>query len=361
MDIDNNYDSHNRRPLALVLCGGGARGAYQAGFLHKLFTTPEYIECWDIEKINGTSIGAINGYYCATGNADRLRDTWNNHTLSNFMTQWCTVPFFGKYISYVGCYYNLSFYKPNYDLLFGNLKKKDDNILNKFSCTVTCYNNGNDIFINGDNAKLDEYMKATMAAFGLPPILIDNKTYFDGGLFQNIPINFDVKQYKNNKGVVLILDTVEKIKEFNDDEKDELVNPDSLLTYIKNIITIQNNRVLSYEFYQNQMCDQTEPIFSKESWMDKLNKDSDRKYIIRKFYKPENPDDQIVNTFEDDIEKIRRSFKAGEDECDKWMEEMNIELGLNLHTINPQSNVYLMVSKTEEPTVKHVDIDKLIA
>lgn len=58
---------------ALVLSGGGARGAYEAGVVSQLYANGE---TFDI--ICGTSIGAINGSLIAQRpNADTLRNIWN--------------------------------------------------------------------------------------------------------------------------------------------------------------------------------------------------------------------------------------------------------------------------------------------
>ena len=59
---------------ALVLCGGGAKGAYQAGVIKALYDR-------GINKFNsiaGTSIGAINGYFLFTENVDKLEEIWTN-------------------------------------------------------------------------------------------------------------------------------------------------------------------------------------------------------------------------------------------------------------------------------------------
>lgn len=59
------------RPVrALILGGGGARGAYEAGVVAALSER----ESFDI--ICGTSIGAINGLLVAQNQADRLIDIW---------------------------------------------------------------------------------------------------------------------------------------------------------------------------------------------------------------------------------------------------------------------------------------------
>ncbi len=68
---------------ALVLSGGGARGAYEAGLICELarirgardgMALPPY------EFVCGTSIGALNAWFVATGQYSKLFDVW--HTIS---------------------------------------------------------------------------------------------------------------------------------------------------------------------------------------------------------------------------------------------------------------------------------------
>ena len=60
--------------IGLCLCGGGAKGAYQAGVIKALYDR-------GINKFNsiaGTSIGSINGYFLFTDNVDKLEEIWTN-------------------------------------------------------------------------------------------------------------------------------------------------------------------------------------------------------------------------------------------------------------------------------------------
>ena len=46
--------------IHFILPAGGVRGAFQAGFLHQLFTN--YEDKFNIARIDGTSVGSINGF-----------------------------------------------------------------------------------------------------------------------------------------------------------------------------------------------------------------------------------------------------------------------------------------------------------
>jgi predicted acylesterase/phospholipase RssA len=64
---------------ALVLSGGGARGAYQAGIVGALAADAQISDGSPLrpyEIVCGTSIGALNGWFVATGQYTKLRELW---------------------------------------------------------------------------------------------------------------------------------------------------------------------------------------------------------------------------------------------------------------------------------------------
>ena len=64
---------------ALVLSGGGARGAYEAGIVGALAAgagVPDGSPIPGYTMVAGTSIGALNGWFVATGQYTRLRELW---------------------------------------------------------------------------------------------------------------------------------------------------------------------------------------------------------------------------------------------------------------------------------------------
>jgi predicted acylesterase/phospholipase RssA len=70
------YESLDR---ALVLSGGGARGAYEAGLIGALAAIGSVSDGSPLlpyEIVCGTSIGALNGWFVATGQYTKLRELW---------------------------------------------------------------------------------------------------------------------------------------------------------------------------------------------------------------------------------------------------------------------------------------------
>jgi predicted acylesterase/phospholipase RssA len=77
--VATDPDHPNRLTQALALSGGGARGAYQAGiidYLRLAAQIPDGRPLAPYGLIAGTSIGALNGYFVATGQFGLLRQLW---------------------------------------------------------------------------------------------------------------------------------------------------------------------------------------------------------------------------------------------------------------------------------------------
>jgi NTE family protein len=70
-----------KRRAALVLSGGGARGAYEAGVLSYLFESiyPELPRGFEFDVVSGTSVGAIHAAYVAA--SARMRGAERSHGL----------------------------------------------------------------------------------------------------------------------------------------------------------------------------------------------------------------------------------------------------------------------------------------
>jgi predicted acylesterase/phospholipase RssA len=72
----------------LVLSGGGARGAYEAGVVGALAVIGGLSDGSPLltyEIVCGTSIGALNGWFVATGQYTKLRELWYGISGQNLM------------------------------------------------------------------------------------------------------------------------------------------------------------------------------------------------------------------------------------------------------------------------------------
>ncbi len=158
--------------IGLVLSGGMAKGAYQIGALKAL---NEFIPLHEIKYISGASVGVLNGYAYATGNLHQAELMWksvcNNDT---------------RYI--IGQILKSSMLQQNISALYD--KKKP--IENTFYCSLLDFCNRNIVYKDLSEVDIDKiplYLKASIA---MPiynrPVSLDNISYFDGAMIDNIPV-----------------------------------------------------------------------------------------------------------------------------------------------------------------------------
>ena len=221
--MDDIRALHGWRPercekIALVLQGGGALGAYQAGVyqaLHEANIEPNFV--------SGVSIGSINAAIIA-GNSrhkrlQRLREFWEmitdrkiwgytpdgdvfrkaRNAASSWMTMTMGQPGFFKpqdlnpWLSFAGAQSATSFYdsEPLRETLFDlvDFSMINDKVVG-FACGAVNVLTGN--FIYFDNSREEIGPEHVLASGALPPALpmvkIGTDHYWDGGIVSNTPL-----------------------------------------------------------------------------------------------------------------------------------------------------------------------------
>ncbi|RJF93488.1 DUF3734 domain-containing protein [Sphingomonas cavernae] len=204
--------------VALVLQGGGALGSYQAGVYESLAETGI-----EIDWVAGISIGAVNAALIA-GNpeerrVERLRAFWNtvtstlpsfpvwhNDQVREFIHEWSAgfVATFGvpgffaprpipPMLAAPGSCEATSFYDSA--MLEGTLNELVDwDLLNdgpmRFSVGAVEVESGNFHYFDNRSERIDARHVMASGALppGLPPVEIDGKWWWDGGLVSNTPL-----------------------------------------------------------------------------------------------------------------------------------------------------------------------------
>ena len=93
------------KSIHFILPAGGVRGSFQAGFLYELFT--KHRDSFEIYKIDGTSVGSINGIATLLGQYEVLKNTWLTiKDINDFFGNWCKTPLISKISN---LYYGLLF------------------------------------------------------------------------------------------------------------------------------------------------------------------------------------------------------------------------------------------------------------
>ncbi len=158
--------------IGLVLSGGMAKGAYQIGALRAVndFIPPE-----EIKYMSCASIGVLNGYAYATNNLDSAEKMWKNVCTNDART------LITKILKSSMLQQNIV-----------NIYDKNKKIPCVFYCSLLDIGHRNIVYKDlslVDCNNIPTYLKASVA---MPiynrAVQLDNTSYFDGAMIDNIPI-----------------------------------------------------------------------------------------------------------------------------------------------------------------------------
>ena len=175
--------------IHFFLPGGGVKGCFQAGFLYRLFS--KYRKEFTTHRIDGCSVGSLNGLAIATGNIEKLKKTWIGiESISDIFSDWSTVPFVNRLVTLYNTYHYKGVYsnsKLKEIIMSNNIQEGAE--ISKFNCVVTNVRTGVYQYINGRNPEIKKYVVASASPWIVcPPEEINNNLYTDGGLLQVYPI-----------------------------------------------------------------------------------------------------------------------------------------------------------------------------
>ncbi len=178
-------EKHNqsRKTIGLVLSGGGAQGAYQAGVIKALFQAG-----LRFKYISGVSIGALNGLLTARGMIRELEHTWM--TISRMqLISINSIPglLFSRNISLLGDQVQRDLIEKYIDL-----KHLRTDAIELLTAAVSLQT-GEISYFSTKKVKNDKLLKSMLLAScaipGIfPPVEINNEQFIDGGLLNNTPI-----------------------------------------------------------------------------------------------------------------------------------------------------------------------------
>ena len=213
---------------ALVLQGGGALGAYQAGAFGALQQAGQ-----DFDWVAGISIGAINAaLICGNAPADRktaLETFWNRITAnlavsSPFWTAAARRTYSDMAAAEVIMAGAPGFFAPRMPLAFwpyaggpalsiydtAPLKATLEKLVDfdrinsgdmRLSVGATDIETGNFTYFDSRNTNIDarHIMASGALPPGFPPVEIDGRYYWDGGLVSNTPLQFVMEEAEGNQ------------------------------------------------------------------------------------------------------------------------------------------------------------------
>ncbi|MEN8137387.1 MAG: patatin-like phospholipase family protein [Bacteroidota bacterium] len=172
IDREKKLQNNKVKSVSLALSGGGARGAIHLGVL-KAFDENNI----KIDAVSGTSIGAIIGaLYCAGNSPDYIKTFTNTKS-------------FKKIFAFSLNNKGLLKMDKMIKLLSTLIPENDfDKLKTPFYSCVSNLDEGTfEILENGD------LYKSIVASASIPivfePVTIKGKSYIDGGLFNNLPVD----------------------------------------------------------------------------------------------------------------------------------------------------------------------------
>lgn len=180
MSLDEN---RRKKRIHFILPGGGVNGAFQAGFLYRLMS--DYAQYIEIERIDGISVGALNGICILLEHPELIKNIWYSIEERNNI--------FDSHLTNRDVWNKGSLYNSNglREIVMTYKNYINQNDLIKFNCVVHNSNKHCYEYINGLNENIWDFIIASAS----PPMLspyskIGENFYTDGGLDQVYPIDY---------------------------------------------------------------------------------------------------------------------------------------------------------------------------
>jgi len=194
---------------SLILSGGGAKGAFEAGVLYKIFKTKEF------DYLFGTSVGALN---CIL-----LAQSYIDNSPHIFKKVWIEM-IKGNNSIYKKNYLRILFGNPPYDfnplrkILKDNIDFKEILKMDKeIKITTVDLVTGKSIVISNKETKdTDEFLESAIASCSIPPVFlpikINGKHLLDGGVRDNVPAE-QILMNQDHGSVLMVLCNPKNIEE----------------------------------------------------------------------------------------------------------------------------------------------------
>lgn len=189
---------------ALVLSGGGTKGAFELGALEAL----EEKQALDFDLVVGTSVGGLNGLFVVQGQMDQLRQMYETLTRDQIIQNFIPDEFDIKTLvdqrkdlsKSIQDYFELKGFdvSPLKDLIETYFDEKSfyESPMD-FGVVVADAKDRQGFYIDKQQmkGKEKEWLLATASAYpAFPVCVIDGKEYVDGGYFDNLPIDFALQK-----------------------------------------------------------------------------------------------------------------------------------------------------------------------
>lgn len=282
--------------IHFILPGGGVRGAFQAGFLYRFFS--QYRDKFEVVKIDGTSVGSMNGIAIASGQYEIIKDIWFSiNNINDLFDNWTdsSLMGLGQYMSYYYGFFNNGLYSNRRvnNLLKQNIKEAWDNLDNNtkkiYSCAVVNIKTAQTEYIKGDDEKLLDYITASASPWIVTnPIKINDDLYTDGGLLETYPIK-NINAVGADMTLILGYDQEHFAFESN--------NNSNMLEYLANLIDIARFNSVNTQIVRNFIKNKKEDLICLPNPMKVSFVDFNRETIAYGFKQGEEFADNFFKTY----------------------------------------------------------------
>jgi len=198
-----------REKISLVLCGGGVKGSFQAGFLTELIKHDHY----EIEEIYASSIGAFIAPAVANKRIDILQDVDDFvDSFDQAFEKWPWYYFPWIYKGIVSMFFYMGIYKKHniIDLVWNQLSD-EERLKAKNMCYVPAWNiiKKRQDWFGGISSSMEDFYNGIVASLSLwllvPPMKYNEQYYLDGGSCLFHPVGPLLEKRTDNK--VIFIDT----------------------------------------------------------------------------------------------------------------------------------------------------------
>ena len=183
---------------ALVLCGGGAKGAYQVGAYKALLELG-----FKPDIVTGTSVGALNGAFIVSGDFNKAYSVWSNINMAKIFSfnkeDLTKVTSMTNLVKFLIKSKDSASYEPLLSLINQNIdedKIRKSNI--DFGFVTTQFMPLKKVEMFKEDIPLGQMNDYIMASAACYPYMksysIGSKKYIDGGYFDNMPIEMAIKK-----------------------------------------------------------------------------------------------------------------------------------------------------------------------
>lgn len=297
---------------ALVLSGGGAKGAYQIGALKQI----EKELGIEFDVIAGVSVGAINGAFLATDQRDLLYQLWSTIKEEDIQIKKSIPGLVWQYAMH-----KIGIGKPPFSVYDNHpIKKKLQNFLQHKNLKIPFHAGrvdiDNGVYISKTNS--EDLDRQVLASASIPvvwePVELYGRKWVDGGIRNISPIG-DVLSY-NPDNVFIITTESYNVPRRGGDPSDIIdIATNTIGVLLKEIFNEDLKRYLEINEFVQQASDQGVSLYNNSG-----NKMKDFNTILI------HPSTSLGDALDYDEELMRQREKAGILDTKNVLEEAIIDL-----------------------------------